>query len=61
MIVDGVGMAVSQGNMPMRMAVRLRPFPALVLVLVTQVKCVQTSVPQGALLVLKHLQIDKGP
>jgi hypothetical protein len=45
-IDDGVGMAVFQGNLPMRMAVRLRPFPSVVLVLVTLVKCVQMFVPQ---------------
>lgn len=61
MIVDDVSMAVSQGNMPMRMAVRLGTLPALVLVLVMLVMCVQMLMLQGPVLVLEHLGIGRWP
>ena len=56
MIIDNLGMAVSEG-----MAVRFRRFAALVLVLPTVVKCVQMFVPQRPVLVRKQLRIDKRP
>jgi hypothetical protein len=61
MIIDDVGMAVPQGNMPVRMAVWLWPLPAPVLVLVMLVMCVQMLMLQRHVLVLKHLGIGRGP
>ena len=45
----------------MRMSVRLRAFPTLVLVLVMLVVCVQMLMLQQPVLVLEHLRIGLRP
>ena len=61
MVVDDVRMAMPNRPVPMRVAVRLRAFPALVLVLVMLVMCVQMLVLQGPVLVLEDRGIGGRP
>ena len=60
-VVDDIRMAVSQGSMPMRVAVRLRAFPTLVWMLVMLVMCVQVLVLRGPVLVLEDSGIGGRP
>ena len=59
--VDDVAMAVTLGHMPMRVAVRLRTLPALMLVPVMLVMRVQMLVLEGPVLVLEDDGIGRRP
>ena len=61
MIVDDVGMAVSQGSMPMRMAVRLGAFPTLMLMRVMLVMCVQMLMLQRLVVVFEQFGVGRAP
>ena len=59
--VDDVAMAMALRQMPVRVPVGLRAFPALMLMLVMLVMCVQMLVLHRSVLMLEQLRIGGGP
>src|ERR687891_151529 len=59
--VDDVAMAMALRQMPVRVPVGLRAFPALMLMLVMLVVCVQMLVPERRMLMLEQLGIGGQP
>jgi hypothetical protein len=59
--VDDIAVAMALGHMPVRVPVRLRPFPALMLMAVMLVVRVQVLVLERRMLVLEQLGIDGRP
>ena len=59
--VDDVAVAMALGHVPVRVPVRLRPFPALVLVPVMLIVNVEMGVLNRCMLMLEHLQVLAWP